>query len=80
MLTTTILERGITIPNVQVAVVGADETIFTSSALIQIGGRVGRAIDYPDGDLVFFHHGISSAMDTAKATIEAHNKQGGYRQ
>ncbi|EPD52201.1 hypothetical protein HMPREF1210_01554 [Paenisporosarcina sp. HGH0030] len=79
LLTTTILERGITIPNVQVAVVGADETIFTSSALIQIGGRVGRAIDYPDGDLVFFHHGISFAMDTAKATIEAHNKQGGFR-
>ena len=73
LLTTTILERGITIPNVQVAVVGADETIFTSSALIQIGGRVGRSVDYPKGDLVFFHHGISFAMDKAKATIETHN-------
>ncbi|MGB3261493.1 DEAD/DEAH box helicase, partial [Paenisporosarcina sp.] len=47
LLTTTILERGITIPDVQVAVVGADEMIFTSSALIQIGGRVGRSIEYP---------------------------------
>lgn len=73
LLTTTILERGITIPNVQVAVVGADETIFTSSALIQIGGRVGRSLDFPDGDLVFFHHGISFAMDRAKATIIGHN-------
>lgn len=73
LLTTTILERGITIPNVQVAVVGADETIFTSSALIQIGGRVGRSIEYPKGDLVFFHHGISFAMDRAKTTIMAHN-------
>ncbi|WP_084543925.1 DEAD/DEAH box helicase [Paenisporosarcina indica] len=73
LLTTTILERGITIPNVQVAVVGADEAIFTSSALIQIGGRVGRSIEYPTGDLVFFHHGISFEMDQAKSIIRAHN-------
>ena len=73
LLTTTILERGITIPNVQVAVVGADEQIFTSSALIQVSGRVGRSVDFPTGDLVFFHHGISLDMDKAKATIEEHN-------
>jgi competence protein ComFA len=73
LLTTTILERGITIPNVQVAVVGADEKIFTSSALIQISGRVGRSVDFPSGDLVFFHHGISLEMDKAKATIIEHN-------
>ena len=41
LLTTTILERGITIENVHVAVVGAEQPIFTSSALIQISGRVG---------------------------------------
>jgi competence protein ComFA len=73
LLTTTILERGITISNVQVAVVGAEEQIFTSSALIQISGRVGRSVDFPNGDLVFFHHGISLEMDKAKATIEEHN-------
>ena len=75
LLTSTILERGITIPNVQVAVVGADEPIFTSSALIQIGGRVGRSINFPNGDLVFFHHGISFAMDEAKKIIETHNEK-----
>ncbi len=73
LLTTTILERGITIPNVQVAVVGADEKIFTCNALIQISGRVGRSVDFPSGDLVFFHHGISFEMDKAKATILKHN-------
>lgn len=78
LLTTTILERGITIPDVQVAVVGADESIFSSSALIQIGGRVGRSKDFPAGDLVFFHHGISIAMDQAKATILTHNRDGGF--
>ena len=44
LLTTTILERGITIPNVQVAVVGAEQLIFNKGALIQIGGRVGRSV------------------------------------
>ncbi len=69
LLTTTILERGITIPNVQVAIVGAESEIFTASALIQIGGRVGRSADRPTGDLVFFHHGITLEMDEARNTI-----------
>lgn len=77
LLTTTILERGITIPNVQVAVVGAEQQIFTKGALIQIGGRVGRAVTNPDGDFVLFHHGISYAMDDAKREIISLNKEGG---
>jgi len=74
LLTTTILERGITIENLQVAVVGTDESIFSSSALIQICGRVGRSSEFPTGDIVFFHHGISNEMDEAKYLIEDHNK------
>lgn len=74
LLTTTILERGITIENVHVAVVGAEQAIFTASALIQISGRVGRSSAYPDGDIVFFHHGISHAMDEAKEEIERWNE------
>lgn len=54
LLTTTILERGITIRNVQVAVVGAESSIFTANALIQIAGRVGRHQDFPNGDVRFF--------------------------
>lgn len=74
LLTTTILERGITIENVHVAVVGAEQKIFTSSALIQISGRVGRSAQYPNGDIVFFHHGITREMDKAKAAIEGWNQ------
>ena len=76
LLTTTILERGITIKNVQVAVVGAESTIFTASALIQIAGRVGRNQAYADGDVVFFHHGITAEMDEARVTILHSNKKG----
>lgn len=76
LLTTTILERGITIKNVQVAVVGAEREIFTASALIQISGRAGRNKHFPTGDIVFFHHGITIEMDTAKEEIERLNREG----
>ncbi|MHA6258379.1 helicase-related protein [Sporosarcina sp. CAU 1771] len=76
LLTTTILERGITIPNVQVAVVGAEHNLFTQGALIQIGGRVGRSVDYPDGDFVLFHHGITHRMDDARKELLRLNKGG----
>ncbi|WP_203245935.1 DEAD/DEAH box helicase [Sporosarcina beigongshangi] len=76
LLTTTILERGITIPNVQVAVVGAEQQIFNKGALIQIGGRVGRSAQCPTGDFVLFHHGITYAMDAAKNDIIQLNKGG----
>lgn len=75
LLTTTILERGITIENIHVAVVGAEQKIFTSNALIQISGRAGRSSKYPSGDIVFFHHGITYEMDKAKEEIERWNKQ-----
>ena len=73
VLTSTILERGITIPNVQVAVVGADQPVFDAAALIQIAGRTGRAVDYPDGEVVFFHNGIVRQMDKAKRLIVSYN-------
>lgn len=76
LLTTTILERGITIKNVQVAVVGAESTIFTASALIQIAGRVGRHASYTNGEVVLFHHGVTLAMDEARQKILANNKEG----
>ena len=74
LLTTTILERGITIKNVQVAVVGAENPVFTSSALIQISGRVGRNVEYPTGDIIFFHHGITIEMDRARNKILEMNR------
>lgn len=73
LLTTTILERGITIKNVQVAVVGAESSIFTSAALIQISGRVGRNPQFPNGEIVFFHHGVTLQMDKARTKIREMN-------
>lgn len=73
LVTSTILERGITITNVQVAVVCADDAIFDAGALIQISGRVGRHVQYASGDVVFFSEAITIAMDEAIAEIKRLN-------
>ncbi|CAG9608467.1 DEAD/DEAH box helicase [Pseudoneobacillus rhizosphaerae] len=75
LLTTTILERGVTFPNIDVAVVGAEEEIFTESALVQISGRVGRSSKYPSGNITFFHYGKSQAMIKAYKQIDHMNKE-----
>ena len=69
LVTTTILERGVTIPNVQVGVLGAESTIFTESALVQISGRAGRHPDFFKGDVFFFHFCLTRSMKQAKNHI-----------
>lgn len=75
LLTTTILERGVTFPNIDVAVVGAEDGIFTESALVQIAGRVGRSPQYPTGDITFFHYGKTRAMVRAREQLGRMNRE-----
>ncbi len=75
LVTTTILERGVTVPNVRVAVLGADDHIFTESALVQIAGRVGRSASYPIGDVTFFHYGKTKEMVAARHHIVKMNEE-----
>ncbi|MGG4491611.1 DEAD/DEAH box helicase [Metabacillus idriensis] len=75
MITTTILERGVTIPNSDVAVLGAEDSVFTESALVQIAGRAGRSAKYPSGDVRFFHYGKTEAMLRAKKHIQMMNEE-----
>jgi competence protein ComFA len=75
LVTTTILERGVTVPNIDVAVLGAEDGIFTESALVQIAGRVGRSAQYPSGDVRFFHYGKTREMVAAKRQMERMNKE-----
>lgn len=75
LVTSTILERGVTVKNLQVAVLGAEEDIFTESALVQIAGRVGRNAEYPTGDIRFFHCGKTEAMVAARKHIQSMNKR-----
>ena len=73
LLTTTILERGVTIERLEVAVIGAEHEVFTESALVQIAGRVGRSFSHPTGNVTFFHYGKSQAMVEAIQHIKRMN-------
>ncbi|QQD81618.1 DEAD/DEAH box helicase [Bacillus siamensis] len=74
LVTTTILERGVTVPRVQTCVLGAEAPIFTESALVQIAGRTGRHYKHFSGDVVMFHFGMTNGMKKAKKHIEHMNK------
>lgn len=76
LLTTTILERGVTIPNIDVAVIGSENRIFTESALVQIAGRAGRSTEYPTGNVTFFHYGKTEAMLSARSQVMMMNQEG----
>ncbi|MFC7393834.1 DEAD/DEAH box helicase [Scopulibacillus cellulosilyticus] len=76
LVTTTILERGVTISYADAAVFGADDDIFDEQALVQISGRVGRDIKHPTGSVVFFHYGVTLEMTRAVKHILNMNREG----
>ncbi|MCI1880897.1 MAG: DEAD/DEAH box helicase family protein [Sporolactobacillus sp.] len=78
LVTTTILERGVTVPRVDVVVFGADDPLFDERALVQIAGRVGRSPKTSAGEVVFFHNGRTLEMLRARRHIETMNREGGF--
>ncbi|NEW66380.1 DEAD/DEAH box helicase family protein [Carnobacteriaceae bacterium zg-84] len=74
LLTTTILERGVTFKHIHVIVVDAHQPIFTTASLVQIAGRVGRTVDAPSGLVYFLHNGASRYLKKAIKEIEHMNK------
>ena len=77
LISTTILERGVTFPRVDVFVVEANHQLFTKSSLVQIGGRVGRSMDRPTGELIFFHDGLNHSIKKAIKEIKQMNQEAG---
>lgn len=71
---TTILERGVTVGGVQVAVMGADHPVFDERTLVQMAGRAGRTREHPDGEVVFFAARATKAMKTAVDWIHEQNE------
>ena len=75
LVTTAVLERGVTVAHLQVIVFESDNRIYTTSALIQIAGRVGRKQDAPTGEVVFLADRRTQAMEDAIAEIQAKNNK-----
>ena len=73
LVTTAVLERGVTVKNLQVVVFGADHKLYDSHALVQIAGRVGRKKDAPDGEVIFFASKKTKEMEKAIDEIKSAN-------
>lgn len=74
ILTTTILERGVTFQDIDVIVLGAEDRTFTEAALIQIAGRAGRHRDFPTGEVLFLHYGQTKSLKNAIGQIKKMNR------
>ena len=74
LVTTAVLERGVTIKNLQVIIFQADHNIYDEHALIQISGRVGRKYDAPEGEVIFLADKITDSIQRTIDTIESKNE------
>ena len=75
-VTTTIMERGVTMPRVHVIVLWADQAgVFDAPTLVQIAGRCGRSPSYPTGEVWFLGSGVSREMEEALGQIRAMNAE-----
>lgn len=73
LITTTILERGVTIPHCAVAVLGADSGLFDAAALIQMAGRAGRDKASPGDPVWWIARHYSRGMIQAQHEINRMN-------
>lgn len=73
VVSTTILERGVTIEDVQVIVLNGEHNLFDSRTLIQIAGRVGRKPDHPTGHIYILTAVKTEGIDSCIKRIKALN-------
>ena len=74
LVTTSVLERGVTVKDLQVIIYKSDNRIYDKGTLIQIAGRVGRKLDAPEGEVYFLAARLTEEMTKAKENIIESNK------
>lgn len=79
LLTTTILERGVTFEQVSVIVLGADHRVYNKATLVQIAGRVDRKGEYSQGEVLFFYDEMTQDIRQACREIRKMNQLAGKR-
>lgn len=76
LVTTSILERGVTVKNLQVLVFKADhEYTYDADTLIQIAGRAGRKKGYEDGEVIFYGVSRTKSIEESIRRIADANKR-----
>ena len=74
LVTTAVLERGVTVKDLQVIVYRADHSIYDSASLIQISGRAGRKKEAPEGRVIYLAERFTKAMEESIRDITERNK------
>jgi competence protein ComFA len=75
LVSTTLLERGVTFKAIDCGVLGCDQSVFDFDCLVQICGRVGRTAEFPNGEIVFFSEERTKAMVKALQYIKKMNQE-----
>ncbi|MFC0212914.1 DEAD/DEAH box helicase [Paenibacillus chartarius] len=74
LVTTTILERGVTVPKSDVIVLDADSRLFDETSLVQMAGRAGRSKLDPAGNVTFLAKERSRSQVAAVRQIRRMNR------
>ena len=74
IVSTTLLERGMTIEDVQVIVYCSQHPLFDRRTLIQIAGRVGRKVNHPTGKIYFLTSERTEGIKSCISSIISLNK------
>jgi late competence protein required for DNA uptake (superfamily II DNA/RNA helicase) len=73
LVTTTILERGVTVPRSDVLILDAGSSLFDEASLVQMAGRAGRSADDPAGNVTFFSPQWTKSQRGAVSQIRTMN-------
>lgn len=74
LVTTAVLERGVTIKDLQVIIYQADHSIYDRYSLVQIAGRAGRKKDAPEGRVIYLAKRNNIEIQKSIEDIEKANK------
>ncbi len=74
LATTTILERGVTVPKSDVYILDADSALFDEASLVQMAGRAGRSKDDPAGVVIFASPEWTVSQRAAVKQIKSMNR------
>lgn len=77
LVTTSILERGVTVKDLQVIVYQADHDLYTAASLVQISGRVGRKLGATGGQVLLMAQEENETIREAIESIQAYNQKAG---
>lgn len=74
LVTTSVLERGVTVRDLQVIICQSDHKIYEKGTLIQIAGRVGRKFDAPTGEVIYLCEKVTTDMSDSIKEIMKNNE------